>query len=102
MKKYYCPTCGEFKHRWQLKKVDDTRVAFYECRYCHNSNIYTTEDVMNKLINNTLHEQDFSARHGSWLQNHGSKENRCWRILKKEVLSKTNINTKLKIQGENN
>lgn len=67
MKKYYCPTCGEFKHRWQLKKVDDTRVAFYECRYCHNSNIYTTEDVMNKLINNTLHEQDFSARHGSWL-----------------------------------
>ena len=50
MKRYYCPTCKEFKYRWQLKLVDDTRTAFYECKWCHNRNIYKAEDVMNKLI----------------------------------------------------
>lgn len=67
MKKYYCPTCKKFKHRWQLKKVDDTRVAFYECRCCHNHNVYKTEDVVDMLIDRTLSEKDFNNRHGSWI-----------------------------------
>lgn len=67
MKKYYCPTCKKFKSRWQLKREDDTRVAFYTCRWCHNSNIYTTEHVMEKLIDATLSEKDFNSRHGSYL-----------------------------------
>lgn len=67
MKRYYCPTCKKFKYRWQLKRGNDTRVMFYTCRWCHNSNIYRTEDVINKLINNTLSEKDFSHRHGSWI-----------------------------------
>lgn len=67
MKKFYCPTCKEFKYRWQLKGTNDTRVGFYICRWCHNSNIYSTESVLNKLIDKTLNEKDFSSRHGSWL-----------------------------------
>lgn len=67
MKKYYCPTCKKFKNRMQLKKVDDTRVAFYECRYCHSHNIYTTEDVINKLISHTLAPKDLNNRHGSFI-----------------------------------
>lgn len=67
MKRYYCPTCKEFKHRRQLKLVDDTRTAFYECKWCHNHNIYKAEDIMNKLIDKTLSKKDFKDRHGSWL-----------------------------------
>lgn len=67
MKKYYCPTCKKFKSRWQLQKTDDTRTVFLTCKWCHNSNIYKTEDVMDKLISKTLSENDFSNRHGSWL-----------------------------------
>lgn len=66
MKKYYCPTCKKFKHRWELKLEDDTRVAFLTCRYCHKSNIYTTEDVMTKLVNKTLIDEDFKNRYGSF------------------------------------
>ena len=53
MKKYYCPVCNEFKNRLQLKMVDDTRMAWLTCKYCH-SKIYTTEDVLIKVIENLL------------------------------------------------
>ena len=67
MKKYYCPNCKEFKHRWQLKREDDTLVAFFTCRWCHNSNIYLTEEILEKLIDKSLAEEDLCSRHGSWL-----------------------------------
>lgn len=67
MKKYYCPTCKKFKSRWQIQRTDDTRTVFFTCKWCHNSNIYTTEDVINKVINKTLDKEDFSNRHGSYL-----------------------------------
>ena len=69
MKKYYCADCKKFKNRYQLKRVDDTRVAFYECRWCHNHQIYKTEDIMHKLIDETLDEENdlLNSRHGSYL-----------------------------------
>lgn len=67
MKRYYCPTCKEFKYRFQLKRVDDTRIAWLTCRWCHNSNIYKTEDIFGKLIEKSLDEKDFSSRHGSFI-----------------------------------
>ena len=67
MKKYYCPTCKEFKSRRQLQRTDDTRSVFLTCKWCHNSNIYTTEDVVKKLIDKNLSENDFNNRHGSYL-----------------------------------
>ena len=67
MKKYYCPTCKRFKYRWQLKKEDDTRVYYFTCRWCHNSNIYLTEDILEKLIDKCFTDEDLSHRHGSWL-----------------------------------
>lgn len=67
MKRYYCPNCKKFKNRLQLKKEDDTRVAYLTCRWCHNSNIYTTEDILHKLINKTLLDEDLSNKHGSYL-----------------------------------
>lgn len=67
MKKYYCPTCKRFKNRWQLKKEDDTRVYYFTCKWCHNSNIYLTEDILEKLIDKNLVEEDLRHRHGSWL-----------------------------------
>lgn len=67
MKKYYCPTCKKFKNRRELQKNNDGRVSFFTCRWCHNSNIYKTEDVMCKLINKILTNSDFNNRHGSWL-----------------------------------
>lgn len=65
MKKYYCPTCKKFKNRLQLKREDDTRVAWLTCRWCHNSNIYTVEDVLEKLIENS--DLDLSNKHGSFM-----------------------------------
>lgn len=65
MKRYYCPECKAFKYRFQLKRVDDTRVAWLTCRWCHSSKIYTTEDVMLKLIE--VSELDFGKDHGSFL-----------------------------------
>lgn len=65
MKKYYCPKCKAFKYRCQLKKVDDTRGAWLACRWCHSSNIYTTEDVLQKLITNS--DLDLDDKHGSFL-----------------------------------
>ena len=67
MKKYYCPTCKQFKNRLQLKKTNDTRTAFFVCRMCHNSNIYRTEDVINKMLRKILNDDDFNDRHGSFL-----------------------------------
>jgi len=67
LKKYYCPTCKKFKSRLQLKRKDDTRVIYFTCRWCHNSNIYTTEDILHKLINKTLLDEDLSNKHGSYL-----------------------------------
>lgn len=67
MKKYYCPNCKEFKNRFQLKRVDDTRVAWLTCRWCHESNIYKTEDIIHKLIEKVLNEEDMSNKHGSFL-----------------------------------
>ena len=67
MKKYYCPTCNKFKSRWQLQRTDDTRSVFLTCKWCHNSDIYTTEDVINKLIDKTLSECDFNNRHRTYL-----------------------------------
>jgi RNase P subunit RPR2 len=67
MKKYYCPTCKQFKSRWQIQRTDDTRTVFFTCKWCHNSNIYTTKDVISKLIDKTLSKNDFSNRHGSYL-----------------------------------
>ena len=67
MKKYYCPNCKKFKSRLQLKREDDTRVAYFTCRWCHNSNIYTTENVLHKLIEKTCVNQDFNNKHGSYL-----------------------------------
>ncbi len=67
MKKYYCPACGRFKNRFQLKRVDDTRIAWLTCRWCHTSNIYKTEDVIGKLVCKTLLAEDFDDKHGSFL-----------------------------------
>ena len=67
MKKYYCPTCKEFKYRWQIKREDDTMTRYFTCRWCHNSNVYLTEDVIGKLIEKSLADKDFRDRHGSWL-----------------------------------
>ena len=67
MKKYYCPTCKKFKNRWQVQRTDDTRTVFLSCKWCHHSNIYKTEDVINKLIDKNLSEEDFNNRHGSYL-----------------------------------
>lgn len=67
MKKYYCPTCKQFKNRLQVQKTDNSRTAFLTCKRCHNSNIYKTEDIINKLIDKTLNDEDFNNRHGSFL-----------------------------------
>jgi len=67
MKKYYCSKCKEFKNRLQLHKTNDTRVAYYVCRWCHNSNIYTTEDILKKMIENTLTDDELKNKHGSYL-----------------------------------
>lgn len=65
MRNYYCPTCRRFKSRWQLKKENDTRVEYYTCKWCHNSNIYLTEDIIEKLIDKTLNPKDLSSKRGS-------------------------------------
>lgn len=67
MKKYYCPSCGELKSRIQLKRKDDTRVAFYECRYCHSSKIYLTKDIIQILANKIDFNEVYTGRHGSFL-----------------------------------
>lgn len=67
MKKYYCPNCKRFKNRFQLKKENDTRVAYFTCRWCHNSNIYNITDVLHKLIEKSLTKEDFANKHGSYL-----------------------------------
>lgn len=61
MKKYYCPVCNEFKNRFQLKMVDDTRMAWLTCKYCH-SKIYTTEDVLIKVIEKSLTNEDLNLK----------------------------------------
>jgi RNase P subunit RPR2 len=66
MKRYYCPNCREFKHRWQLKREDNTRTAFYTCRWCHLSNIYTTEDIIWMLVDKILKDEDLNSIHGTW------------------------------------
>lgn len=60
MKKYYCPNCKQFKNRFQLKKENDTRVAYFTCRWCHNSHIYEITDVLHKLIEKLLTKEDFT------------------------------------------
>ena len=58
MKKYYCADCKKFKHRWQLRAVDDTRIAWLTCGWCHGSNIYETEDIINKLIKKSFTKEE--------------------------------------------
>lgn len=65
MKKYYCPTCKQFKNRLQLKRVDDTRVSWLTCRWCHKSNIYTTEDILQKLVESS--DLNLNGKHGSFI-----------------------------------
>lgn len=67
MKKYYCPNCKKFKSRLQLIRKNDTRVAYFTCGRCHNFNVYTTEDVLYKLMNKTSLDQELSSKHGSFL-----------------------------------
>lgn len=67
MKKYYCPTCKQFKSRLQVQLTSDTRTIFLACKWCHKSNIYKTEDVIKKLIDKTLSDGDLNSRHGSFL-----------------------------------
>lgn len=67
MKKYYCPTCQKFKSRWQIQRTDDTRIAFFTCKWCHCPYIYTTEDILSKLIDKVLIDKDFDSKYGSYL-----------------------------------
>lgn len=50
MKKYYCANCRNFKSRLQLKMVDDGRLGYLTCRWCHKSNIYKTDNLILELI----------------------------------------------------
>ena len=58
-------TCGVGKVNAAI--AASVMVEFYECKWCHNHNIYLTEHIMHKLINNTLSEEDFNDKHGSWI-----------------------------------
>lgn len=64
MKKYYCPTCREFKSRRQVKIESDARFAYHTCRWCHNV-VFATEDVMRKLIELVMIEEDFRDKYGN-------------------------------------
>lgn len=52
--KFYCPTCKKLKHVWEVKKQDDFRCYWYECRWCHKQVTYT-KDVVEDIIN--VHER---------------------------------------------
>ena len=67
MKNYYCVNCRKFKSTVQVKRTDDTRTRFYVCKWCHSSNIYRTEDILTKLVNKTLTDDDLNGRRGSFL-----------------------------------
>lgn len=62
MKRYYCPVCKEFKNRFQLKRVDDTRIAWLTCRWCHSSNIYDAEELIKKLVEKTLSDKGLGLK----------------------------------------
>ena len=50
--KFYCPTCKKFKHRWEVRIKDDTRMYWYECKWCHEQvveTVYVVENVL-KLV----------------------------------------------------
>lgn len=50
MKKYYCSKCQKFKSRFQLRMVDDGRLGKLTCKWCHESDIHKTDDLMIELI----------------------------------------------------
>ena len=66
MKKYYCPVCKEFKNRLQVKKADDTRTVFFECRYCHCQEMYLTENLIKEMAEK-LRITEIHSKHGSFL-----------------------------------
>lgn len=40
--RFYCDTCKKFKHRWEVKREDNTRVYWYTCKWCHEPVSETT------------------------------------------------------------
>lgn len=66
MKRFYCAKCGELKNRFQIRRKNDTRVAFYECKYCHSQKIYFTEDIICILINK-LNLREVESKHGIFI-----------------------------------
>lgn len=57
MKKYYCATCNKFKNRLQLKREDNCMVSWLTCRWCHTSNIHTTEEILEKVAKIVFQEE---------------------------------------------
>ena len=47
--RFYCEYCGKFKNRFQVKRKDDTRVYWYECKWCHNHVNYT-RNILEKYL----------------------------------------------------
>lgn len=47
--RFYCNTCQKFKHRWEVKREDDTRVYWYTCKWCHKPVSETTYAVQSAL-----------------------------------------------------
>ena len=48
--KFYCPTCKKFKHKWEVKIKDDTRIGWYECKWCHK-NVKFSRDAIENILN---------------------------------------------------
>lgn len=54
IKNYYCPVCKKLKNRLQIKRIDDGRAWWYQCKWCHSDHIesrnYVFETMASKLI----------------------------------------------------
>lgn len=59
LSKFYCISCGQFKNRLQVKKRDDTRSYWYDCKWCHNQVSYT-KDLMAKTLKSVASKNDWS------------------------------------------
>lgn len=66
MKKYYCSECGCTKNRFQIKKVNNFRMVWYECRYCHSSKIYNLNSIIEELAT-LIDFHKFGGKHGDFL-----------------------------------
>ena len=58
LNKYYCKDCGKFKNRFQLRSRFKGLYYVLECKWCHNTNIYLSKEVLQEAARFALKERD--------------------------------------------